>query len=111
MKAFLRLSSLFLIVLILILALFNISNIISIETGFLSLKVNVGLLILFCAIASSFATLSLINSSDKSTLDKNRLKKLLDSEKLNYEAESDRIKQLMAKIDTLEEALKKYIRT
>ena len=103
MKAFLRSSSFLLIFLILILALFNISNIISIETSFLSLKVNIGFLILLCAVGSSLATLMLAKSfrTPPGTNQK---------EKLNSEIQSDKVKQLEEKIKTLEEALRMRIK-
>lgn len=102
MKTILRFLALFLFLLICIIALVNISNTITIETSFLSLKVNIGFLILLSATASSLGTLFLSNSFNN----KNKLKKQIKSEKLSYQIESDKVKQLEAKINTLEEALK-----
>lgn len=102
MKTILRLLALFLFLLICIIALLNISNTITIETSFLSLKVNIGFLILLSATASSLGTLLLSSSFNN----KNRLKKQIESEKLSHQIESDKVKQLEAKINTLEEAIK-----
>lgn len=101
MKTILKSFSLGLIVCVGIIILFNISNTLTIENGFISLKVNVGILILFCVLAASLATLLLINAFSKANS-----KKKLENEKLNIEIESEKIKQLQAKIQTLEEALK-----
>ncbi|MBI3591262.1 MAG: hypothetical protein HY094_07810 [Candidatus Melainabacteria bacterium] len=92
---------------IFLIAISNISNAITIETVFLSLKVNVGFLILMCSVLTSFAmVLFNISASSSVALDKNNLKKQIENQKLKHELESDKVKQLEAKIYTLEEALK-----
>lgn len=106
MKTITRFSSFLLLLLIAIIVILNISNTISLETSFFSLKVNLGFLILFCAIAGSFATILLTSSFSKTREEKDKLKKQIHKEKLNYETESEKVKQLEAKINTLEEALK-----
>lgn len=87
-----------------IFVLLNISNIITLENNFFQLRVNVGFLILFAALAGSIIMLLLglgLGSSKKSK----ELKRKIEDEKLNKEIESDKIKQLEAKVKTLEEAL------
>ncbi len=87
--------------------LLNISNTIALETSFLSLRANVGFLILFCAILSSLATLLLLISMNPIYKPTNSFKKQLEDAKLGHEIESSKVNQLEAKIKTLEEALKK----
>ena len=91
------------LLLVALLVLCNVSNTISLETSFISLKANVGFLILSCSILSSIATILLLLSFSKSN--KNKIKQL-ENTKLNYEIESNKVKQLEAKVKTLEEALK-----
>lgn len=104
MKTILRSFSVIVFLLILIIVLFNISNSITIETPFLSLKSNVGFLILLCVILSSLGTTLLRMSFFRS--DKSKQKKQFEDIKLSYDVESDKVKQLEAKIKSLEEALK-----
>jgi len=104
MKIILRFFAFSLFLLICIIVLANISNTITLETSFLSLKVNVGFLILLCVIAGSLGTL--LFSTTVSNKDKLKKQIAIDNEKLNREIESDKVKQLQAKINTLEEALK-----
>lgn len=104
MKTILRFFSFTLTLLILVTVLFNITNTITLESNFFSFKVNVGFLIFLSAIASSLATLLFSLSFGKQN--KSKLKKQIENEKLNYELESEKVKQLEAKIKTLEEALK-----
>lgn len=104
MKIILRFTSLFLILFITIIVFVNISSSITLETNFLSLKANVGFLILLCTVLGSISILLLIFSFGISK-DK-KLKKQLENQKLEHEIESDKVKQLEAKIKTLEEALK-----
>lgn len=86
---------------------FNITNSITLETPFISLKSNIGFLILFCAVLASLSTLLLIFPQGwSSTSEKNKIKKQFENTKLNYEIESEKVKQLELKIKTLEEALK-----
>ena len=107
MKTFYRFISFVLILLVVVIVIFNISNTITLETGFLSLKANVGFLIFFSAIISSVSTIFLEMSLGWfSKTDKNKFKKQIENTKLNYEIESDKVKQLEAKVRTLEEALK-----
>ena len=84
----------------------NISNTITLETKFISLKANVGFLILSCSILSSLATLLLMPKGLFLNSDINKLKKQHEKSKLNHEIESDKVKQLEAKVNTLEEALR-----
>lgn len=104
MKTILRFFSFTLTLLILVTVLFNITNTITLESNFFSFKANVGFLIFLSAIASSLATLLFSLSFGKQN--KSKLKKQIENEKLNYELESEKVKQLEAKIKTLEEALK-----
>lgn len=103
MKTVFNLFSLLSFLLIALISLLNISNTITIENSFLSIRANVGFLILFCAMLSSIATLLFSMASRR---DKNKLKNQIETTKLNYEIESDKVKQLEAKISTLEQALK-----
>lgn len=103
--------SVLLSLLIAIIVLLNISNTIILETSFISLKANVGFLILFCSILGSLVTMSLgISLNWNSRTNENKVKKQIEKSKLNYEIESDRVKQLEAKINTLEEALRVAIK-
>lgn len=104
MKIILRFTSLFLILFITIVVFVNISSSITLETNFLSLKANVGFLILLCTVLGSISILLLIFSFGSSR-DK-KLKKQIENQKLEHEVEFDKVKQLEAKIKTLEEALK-----
>lgn len=104
MKIILRFFAFSLFLLICIIVLANISNTITLETSFLSLKVNVGFLILLCVIAGSLGTL--LFSTTVSNKDKLKKQIAIENEKLSREIESDKVKQLQAKINTLEEALK-----
>ncbi len=104
MKIILRLFAFSLFLLICIIVLANISNTITLETSFLSFQVNVGFLILMCVIAGSLGTL--LFSTTVSNKDKLKKQIAVDNEKLNCEIQSDKVKQLQAKINTLEEALK-----
>ena len=107
MKTFLKFVSFSILLFILLIAVSNISNTMTIETNFLNLKVNVGFLILMCSVLSSLATILFnISFNNNAKQDRNKLKKQVENEKLNYEVESDKLKQLEAKINTLEEALK-----
>ena len=107
MKLNLKLVSIVIFLIIGIFVFLNISNTITFETVFLSLKASVGFFILFCVILSSIATLLfLISMNPTLRLPKNNLKKQLENSKLNHELESSKISQLEEKIKTLEEALK-----
>ena len=107
MKIFFKFIAFLLFIAIALVFLVNISNSISLEAPFFSMKANVGFLILSCALLSSIATIFFILSAGlfiKS--DEGKFKKQIENTKLNYEIESDKVKQLEAKIETLEEALK-----
>ena len=107
MRLISQIFSFVIIVLILLVFFVNISNTITLETSFISLKANVGFLILSCSILSSLATLLfLISKGWFLNSDINKLKRQHEKSKLNHELESDKVKQLEAKINTLEEALK-----
>ena len=107
MKAFLRFLSLFLFVALLLFVLVNTSNSISIETSFFSLHVNVGFLILFCSTLASLSTLLFLMAFNLSGgKNEKLLKRQAEDIKLSHEIESDKVKQLEAKIKTLEEALR-----
>ena len=105
MKAFFRFLSVFLFLIVACFVLLNTSNTIAIETDFFSLRTNVGFLVLLCAALSSIASILLVMTFSSSAKTKN-LKKQAEEAKLNYEVESDKVKQLEAKITTLEQALK-----
>ena len=88
----------------------NISNVISLESGPINIRVSVGGLIFLAAIMGSFATVFtgiaqglFVNKRE------NKLSKQVENVKLKHEIESDKVKQLEAKIKTLEEALKAAI--
>ena len=107
MKAVFRFFSLFFSLLIILIVLLNISNTIAIETSFLTLKANVGFLNLSCTLLGSLITVLLLLSfgiTVKSS--ESKLKKKFENAKLHHEIESDKMKQLEAKIKTLEEALR-----
>ena len=107
MKTTFRYFALVFLLLIGIAVAFNITNSIALEAPFISLKSNVGFLILSCAILASLSTLLFSISQDWSiSSEKNKLKKKFENTKLNYEIESEKVKQLESKIKTLEEALK-----
>ena len=106
MKAVFRFLSLVFFLLIVLIVLFNIPNKVSIETNFLSLKTNVGFLTFICAVFSNIGTVFLGISFGWFSKPDRSLKKQVENTKLNYEIESDKVKQLEAKIKTLEEALK-----
>ena len=107
MKIFYRCIAFVLVFLIFLIVLFNISNTIILETSFISLRANVGLLIFFCATVGSLSTVFLLMSLDSfSRDDKDKFKKQIETIKLNYEIEFEKVRQLEAKIKTLEEALK-----
>ena len=109
MKAIFKFSSIIIFLIIGLFVLLNISNTIALETSFLSLKANVGFLILFCVVLSILATiLFLISIGSKPATN---TKKQVEDAKLKHEIESLKITQLEAKINTLEEALKKVSRT
>lgn len=105
MKSVLRFLSLLLILVVVFFVLINISNTIALETSFFSVRSNVGFLILLCAVLGSIATLLFALSFSSGTKQK-QLKKQLEKEKLDLEVEFERVKQLEAKIKTLEEALR-----
>ena len=63
MKTLLRFISLLLSLLIAVIVLLNITNTITLENSFLSLRANVGFLILFCTILGSLVTIFLSISS------------------------------------------------
>jgi cell division protein FtsB len=105
MKTIYRFLGFLLFIFIALAVLLNISNSIAIETAFFSIKVNVGFLILLCSLFGSIATLFFLFSFNSSSKNK-QLKKQLESHKINYEVESDKVKQLESKIKTLEEALR-----
>ena len=102
MKTLSKLVAIIFSLLIALIILFNTGNTITLEIGSLSLKANVGLLIFSCVLLSIFATILFRPSA----FDKNKLKKQIENTKLNHEIESDKVKQLQAKIDTLEAAIK-----
>ena len=107
MKTLLNFLSFVLFLLIAIIVLTNISNTISIETNFISLRANVGFLIFFCAIISSLGTIFLILARGSFLqADKNKLEKQAEDTKLDFEIELEKVNQLEAKIKTLERALK-----
>ena len=106
MKTVFKFLAIVFFLLITLIILFNVSNKISIETSFLSLKTNVGFLIFICSVLGMMGTIFLgLSLGWFSKVDKG-LKKHFENTKLNYEIESDKVKQLEAKIKTLEEALK-----
>ena len=105
MKTIYRFAAFLLFIFIAFAVLLNISNSIAIETAFFSIKVNVGFLILLCSLFGSISTLFFLFSFDNS-LKNNQLKKQLENHKINYEVESDKVRQLESKIKTLEEALR-----
>lgn len=107
MRAFLFLIGLMLCLLIFGVAAFNISNTVAIKSNFLNIEVNAGFLVFISGILGSIATLFFLASFVSfSNLGREKLKKQIDDAKLNYEIGSDKVKQLEAKIQTLEEALK-----
>ena len=107
MKKIFRLFAFIFLLTIGVFVVFNITNSITLETPFISVKSNIGFLILFCAILSCLSTLLFIFPTGSSgNSEKNKIKKQFENTKLNYEIESDKVKQLEAKIKTLEEALK-----
>ncbi|GEM_PF-3072572 len=106
MKTVFRFLAIVLFLIIALIVLSNISNKISIETSFLSLKTNVGFLIFLCVILSNVGTVFLGLSFKWFSVTNKNLKKQVENTKLNYEVESEKVKQLEAKIKTLEEALK-----
>lgn len=111
MKNIFRFISLLLFLIIVFFIVFNISNTITLETPFLSLKANVGFLIFFCVTISSLATLLLLISWERqSKYDKSKINEQMENTNLTYEIEAQRVKQLEAKIDSLEEALRKIIK-
>lgn len=67
MKTLLRFISLLLSLLIAVIVLLNITNTITLENSFLSLRANVGFLILFCTILGSLVTIFLSISSRGTT--------------------------------------------
>lgn len=105
MKSIFRFTSLLLLIIITVIVLVNISNTISLETSFFSLRANVGFLILLSAILGSVATMLLLLSISSRAKQK-EMKRQLEKEKLNFEVESEKVKQLEAKVKTLEEAIK-----
>lgn len=111
MKTLLKFFSFALFLLIVLIIVLNFSNTISVETSFFSFKANVGFLIFLTSILSYFATIFLLLSmgwsyrANESKI-KNQIKNQIEKTKLNYEIESDKVKQLEAKIQTLEAALK-----
>ena len=107
MKIFFKFIAFLLFIAVALVFLVNISNSISLETPFFSIKANVGFLILSCALLSSLATVFFIISTGLFIRSgETKFKKQIENTKLNYEIESDKVKQLEAKIKTLEEALK-----
>ncbi|OGI20767.1 MAG: hypothetical protein A3B68_09530 [Candidatus Melainabacteria bacterium RIFCSPHIGHO2_02_FULL_34_12] len=94
----------FLIIFVVI--LFNLSNQISVETSFLSLKTNIGFLIFASTVLSCIGTILLGYSQGIFFKSDRKLKNQIESTKLSYETETEKVKQLEAKIKTLEEALK-----
>ncbi len=106
MRVVFRFISIVLFLAIVLIVLFNIPNKLSIETSFFSLKTNVGFLILLCALLSNMGTVFLGLSLGWYSRTDKRLKRQVEETKLGYEVESDKVKQLEAKIKTLEEALK-----
>ncbi len=102
MKTITKVFSFLLLILITLIAFLNIANTITLETGIINFKVNVGILILLCSISSSLATLYFFKLPGSNV----KLKKQTEYEKLSNEIETEKVKQLEAKIQTLEEALK-----
>lgn len=86
--------------------LLNLSNTIAIESSFISLRVNVGFLILFCSALSIVASMLFsMSSSLGQKINNIQIKKQIETAKLTSEIESEKVKQLEAKIKTLEKAL------
>ena len=107
MKTISKFLSLIISVIIVLIFLVNISNTITLESSFLSVKANVGFLILACSVLSSLATVFyFISIGLFLNPELSKYKKQVEKTKLNYELESDKVKQLEAKVNTLEEALK-----
>lgn len=109
MKTILRFIAVVLFVSVIFLVLINISNSIALESNFFSVRANIGFLIFLCSVISSIGTILFLISIGVSLGNQSKLKKQIESTKLNYEVESDKVKQLEGKIKTLEEALKKAI--
>ncbi len=107
MKPIFRFISITVFLVIGLFVLLNISNSIAIETSFLSLRANVGFLILFCVVLSVLGTLLFLMSIGSNPA--RNIKKQIEYEKLGREIESIKVIQLEAKIKTLEEALKKAV--
>ena len=106
MKIICRFISFALFLIVIIIAFLNSAGIINIETSFLSMKLNTGFLIFACSLVSCLSTLILFAPHFLSGFEKKKFKKQAEHAKLNYEIESEKVKQLEAKIKTLEEALK-----
>ena len=105
MKLILRFISITIFLAIGLFVFLNVSNTIALETSFLSLRANVGFLILLCAILSILATLLFLMSMGSKSA--TNVKKQIEDAKLGREIESLKINQLEAKIKTLEEALRR----
>lgn len=103
MKVFPKLISILLFAFIIVIAYTNISNTINPEISLLNIRVSVGLLILFCSLLSSIATILFLNSRQAT----NKSITSTQNTKLDLEIEMGKVKQLENKLKTLEEALKK----
>lgn len=106
MKTVLKIISLTSLILIAAIVLLNTLNTIAMESNFFSIRVNVGFLGLLCALLGGILVLSLSLLFSNSGKGKKKLEKQFENEKLNRELETEKVKQLEAKIRTLEEALK-----
>ena len=107
MKPIFRFISITIFLAIGLFVLLNISNSIALETSFLSLRANVGFLILFCVVLSILATILFLMSIGSKPA--TNVKKQIEDAKLGREIEFTKVIQLEAKIKTLEEALKKAV--
>lgn len=109
MKTLFKTISFLIFLFITLFVLLNLSNTIAIETSFLSLRVNVGFLILLSTVLSSIGTLLFLISMNLPSKSANNFKKQFENAKLGHEIESSKVNQLEEKIKTLEEAIKKAV--
>ena len=85
---------------------FNISNIITFEVGKEIIKANVGFLCLSSSILGAFISVFfLIFNGTLLNMKSKQIERKFENVKLKHEIESDKVKQLEAKIKTLEKAL------
>ena len=107
MKIVLKIISVIIFLLIISFGIMCLSSNSEVSTSLININLSTGIIIIFSfCIGLITAVLFYIGNTMSTSVDKTKLKRQAENAKLNFEIESDKVKQLEAKIKTLEEALK-----